>query len=325
MNISKTRLVRSLILGLVVLPGTSVVSAQTTIATTEILGFCSVTLPPGGRVLAPVFVKSSVYDSQETVYGNSFSATNLTDGSFSQVSVNGATYPSYYVEITDTNTFQGASYQGRSFDVVSNSPSSITVSGIPVALNGQKIAIRVRPHVTLGECAAASSGLVNDSDTFTLYESGNTTTSYIYDQQGVVAGDYTTSCNGIPVPPCNAMVVNNLGSASVLFTGVVKTTPTVVILNTGVRLLAPLDPQGGQNLATLNLAPALQAYSAALSFVSSGGDFAVTSFYSDGSSLLDMDYNPMTSLNAPNLSLGNGFLMNSTAPGVWTNLPVAGN
>ena len=305
--------------------GSPLVPAQTTVTNSEVMGFSTVPLPAGGRVMAPVFVNSHSYASIATVSGNTLSATNLASNAFAQVSVNGSSYPSCYVEITDTNTFGGASYLGQTFDVSTNTSNSITVSGLPSALNGQQVAIAVRAHITLGEVAAASSGLSDLSSAITLYGPSNSISSYYYDSGGVVAGDFSTPCNGIPVYPCSGVVVNNQSNATVLYSGEVKSTPTVVPIFAGVNILAPLNPQGGENITTLGLAPALAPYSDTLSIVADDGGMAVSSFYSDGTNLLDGNYAPLASSNAPSLSAGNGFLINATSSGTWTNTTVVGN
>jgi len=311
-------IVMRLLFPLVVLffPSIRGLEAQTTTATGSVEGYSSVSLVPGGSALVPVFVNPSAYSASTTVSGQSFTATGLTPGAFNTVSGNAT----YFVEITS------GAYTGYYYDVLSNSATSITVAGLPGALTGQSVNIMVRPHTTLGSIANNSAGFASLQDAFTQYQSNNQVASYYYNSGGVVEGDFATPANGVTVPPGTGILVNNIGSATVTFIGEVDTNQYVVSMNAGTTLVGPLDPQGGNSLTNMNLAPALASYGTdSGSLLASDGSLNITSFYSDGTTLLDGNFQPFTSSNAPVVSLGNGFFINASASEYWTNLSVLSN
>jgi hypothetical protein len=289
--------------------------AQTATATSDVEGYCTVTLAAGGGALVPVFVNPSSYSASSTVSGQTFSATNLTPGSFNTVSNN----PAYFVEVCT------GSYAGNCYNVVSNNATSIIVSGLPVALNGQTINIKVRPQVTLDSVANNSTGFSSYADSFNQYLSSNNVASYIYSSGGVLASDYSTPSGGVVVPPGTGILVNNAATSSVVFTGEIDTNNLVVPLNAGTTLVGPMDPQGGNSVTNMNLAPSMAAYADSASLISTDGTLGVTTFYSDGTQLLDANYTPLTPSNAPTVGIGNGFVINAGANGSWTNISVLSN
>jgi hypothetical protein len=287
--------------------------------TTDPVGYCNVTVAAGGGVAAPVFVKPAVYTGTAGFSGTQLSATGLTANSYGPTSFNDRPNAArYYVEITS------GSYAGYTFDVTGNSSNSITVAGLPAELDGQSnVAIALRPHTTLGDLATASSGLTDYSDALTLYYSNNLKSSYFYTGSGILGDDYSTPCNQVVIYPGNGVLLNNGAIANFAQAGVVKTTPTVVSIPSGESLIAPVNPMGAR-ISDLNLAPVLDPYTAAASLVSTTGNLGITSFYSDGSSLLDENYNPVNSTNAPIVAAGNGIIINTGNPSNWriTNPPI---
>ena len=290
--------------------------AQTVSVTTGSVGYSKATVHAGGGVVAPVFVKQAVYTSVATVSGQTFTASNLTANSYGPTTYNDRpNAPRYYVEITS------GSYSGYAYDVQANASNSITVYGLPGALNGQtNVSIALRPHTTLGDLAAASSGLSDYSDFLTLYQSNNAKSSYVYTSSGVVGDDYYTPCDQVVIYPGTGVLLNNSYNASFTFGGAVKTNPTVVPVYAGETLLAPLDPQGGKRITALNLAGLLDAYSDAVALYSTSGDLGITAFYSDGSDLLDESYASVNPASAPVVAVGNGFIINTGSDRTWTNL-----
>lgn len=290
--------------------------AATSEATTMAVGYSRIDLPAGGRVVTPVFVKTSVYAGNGIVSGKTIGTSGLTSHALDPTNfIDCPNYPTHYLEITS------GTYTGCIYDISSNSAEDVTLHDLPAELNGQTVSFTIRSHVTLGDIAAGVSGLVDYADSLTLYESNNQLGSYYYISPGVVGGDYTTPADHVVVYPGTAVLFNNGGTASITFNGQVKTTPTVVKLYSGDSLVGPLDPQGGAPLTSMNLAPAIEPYTGSGSILSTKGDLKGDSFYSDGTSLLDGNYNPFLPVDAPLLLLGNGFIINSGSDGFWTYFP----
>jgi len=289
---------------------------QVSVVTTPIYGFCTITAPAGGSVVAPVFVQNSIYSGVVSISGSTFLAAGITANALAPTSyTDRPNTPRYYVEITS------GTYAGYTSDVESNDANGITVYGLPNVLNGQSgVTIAVRPHFTLGDMTNVSSGLSALTDTFTLYQGKNAQSSYYYSGGGVVGGDYTTPSGQIVVYPGSGVLLNNSGNASFTFSGLVKTNQTVVPVYSGINLLAPLDPSGTTVMTSENLTSGLQPYIDSVSLVANDGTLVTKPFYSDGSQLLDQNYAPVNPVSAPIVTSGNGFFVNALQNSLWVNL-----
>ena len=268
--------------------------------------------------MAPVFVKPAVFSGNSSITGQSFS------GSFSSALnptsyTDRPNYPTHYVEIVS-----GAN-EGMTFDVESAGGSGITVSGVPTSLNGTTVSIVVRPHITLADLAASSTGLQDYNDAITVFRENNQKASYIYTSTGVVADDYSTPADNVVIYPGTGVVLNNGASALFTFPGQVKTTKTIVPIYNGESIVAPVDPQGGASVSQLNIAGALAPYSDAFSVISTTGDLAANSFYSDGTDVLDENYSPVAGSTDLSLSVGNGLIINANGDSNWVANSPLGN
>ena len=313
MNISFKQVIAPLCFGLI-LTTSDFCFSQTSVVTAGIYGFSRISAPVGGRVIAPVLVKNSVYSGAVPVSGSTFLAAGIASNSLSPSSFSDRpNAPRYYVEITS------GIYAGNIYDVAGNDTNGITVYGLPSALNGQShITISVRPHFTLGDLASASSGLSAYSDALSLYQINSGQSTYIYSGSGVVDGNNATA-DQIVIYPGSGALINNSRSASFTFSGLVKTNQTVVPIYAGVTLVAPLDPTGTTTINSENLLPILHPYVDAVSLVATDGSLGTTPFYSDGTQLLDQNYSPLDPSVAPIVSSGNGFFINTTQNRLWTN------
>ena len=302
-------------LGLAVM-GSSALTAQT-VVTLGTCGYTTVQAPAGGRVVAPVFVKDAVYKGYASITGGMFSASGVTASTLGPTSyTDRPNAPRYYLEI-----LSGA-FAGYAYDVAANDTNSITVSGLPGALDGQSnVSIAVHPHVTLGDLANASSGLVYLTDAFTLYQSNNVKSSYYFNNPGVVGDDFRTPADQVVIYPGTGVVVNNVNGASFKPGGVLMTSQLVVPIHAGETLIAPVSPLPAK-ISDLSLPGSLDPYSDSVSLITTDGALGILSFYSDGSSLLDQNYSPVIPANAPNVVAGNGIIINAGSERTWTNIPV---
>jgi len=316
-HIFRGALLCTLVLGL----SNSSLRAQAATATAEVMGYSTLTIPTVGRLIAPVFVKPVVYEGIASVTASGFSVSGLTPNTLGPTSYSDRpNYPQYYLEIT------AGSNEGYLLDVSSNSATNVSVYNLPSWLIGQtNVSVAVRPHVTLADIASGVTGLQDSSDTVTSYGAGNTISSFVYTSGGFLRDDYVTPANNVPVYPCRGLIVNASGASSMICSGEVKPTKTVATLYVGSTLIAPLDPQGGQKVTGLGLPPALDPYNDSASLVSDSGDLGVTSYYSDGSSLLDDGYAPVNPATAPTVSVGNGIVVSTGTDRSWTNNSILNN
>lgn len=309
---SLTSCFRRLIL---VLPLSGLLAASSVVS--DAGGFSKVAVPPGGRVVAPLFANPPLFQAGVAVNGQTLSVSGLTASSWNALSPG---TPGYYAEVVS------GPFEGMRFDILSNSAGAITIAGDASALNGQtNLPVCVRRHTTLGGLASSSTGLSDYSDAFTLYRSNNVKASYYYTSSGVLADDYATPADQTVIPPGAAVILNSQGSATITFSGHVKPNRTMVPLFAGENLVAPVDPVGGARLTAQNLASSLAPRRDMASLISVDGRFSSTRFYSDGSSILDSSFAPVSTNSAPSLSVGNGFVITASSAGTWTNLPVSTN
>lgn len=280
-------------------------------------GFSKVVVPPGGRVVAPLFANPPLFQAGVGVSGQTLSVSGLVAAAWN-APVPGS--PGYYAEVVS------GPYEGMRFDILSNSTATITVAGDLSSLNGQtNLPVCVRRHATLGALSLSSSGLSDYNDAFTLYRSNNVKASFYYTSSGVLADDYSTPADQTVITPGTAVILNSQGSATITFTGHVKANRTVVPIFAGENLLAPMDPVGGGRLTVQNLAGSLAARRDTAAVISTDGRFSATRYYSDGSSLLDTSFSPISTNTAPPIPVGNGLVITASSAGSWTNLPVSTN
>ena len=285
------------------------VQSQTAVGYSDIYGYCIVTAPVGGSVIAPTFVKPSVYSGLSNIKNNSFVVSGLTNSLLPTQFNDRPNYSKYYVEITSGN------YQGYSFDVSSNTSSNVSVYDLPSYLNNQtNVSITIRPHYTLNDIVQNASGLTDYADSITSYISFQVN-SFYYTSLGFLGSDYSTPLSQAIIYPGTGVILNNQQQASILFFGQVKQTKTVVPVYTGIAIVSPLYPQASK----IEITSVLDPYSDSASIPSVDGTLLLTSFYSDGVSLLDGDFSPTSS---PIVEAGNGAILNVASDKYWTNVPV---
>jgi len=292
--------------------------AQTT-SYSQVVGYSKLSINQGGRLIAPVFVKAAVYSGSSTVTSGIFSASGLSAGALNTTSFSDRpNFPTHYVKVTSAGT-----YQGLVLDVLSNTATSVTVAGTPADLTGS-VTIEVIPHYTLLDLANESTGLAPYSDAVTFYDSGNNKRTYYYagGSDGFVADDYSTPSGHVIIDPGTGVILNAGGNSSITMTGVVNNKKTLVPVYAGESIVAPLDPSGISKVSDINLAPAIAAYSDAASVVLLNGSLATSTYYSDGTGMLDDGYNALDSSTSPVLAVGNGFIINAGADGIWVQNPV---
>lgn len=309
-NNSKLSLAMFTLVSLLVL-GNKPSVAQT--VSTPIVGFSKVTAPSGTIVVVPSFVKPNRFQGSVTLNGQNFAVTGFSVNQLAPSSYTDGrpNYPKAYVEITS------GTYEGTVLDILSNTASSVTVSGAPTELNGQSVNIAVRDHFTLDDLAQGQSGLVDYDSVVNVYNSDGTTSTRYYVTGSWVADDYSTAAGNTIIYPGQGITLST-GSASLTLSGNVKTTKTVVPLYAGaVNLVGPGNPSNQSNLDSIGIASVLAPYDDGInSFASNGTMTMLDTFYSNGSGILNSSYEPIT---APAYVASNsGFVVSVSNPKTWT-------
>ncbi|NCY21999.1 hypothetical protein EBX31_08595 [bacterium] len=221
--------------------GSPSVHGQT--VSTPIVGFSKVTVPPGTRGVVPGFVKASVYSGSGLVSGQTIVSSGLTANALkpTQVGTGAPDFPTHYVEITS------GTYEGYSFDVSGNTASSVTVSGLPSALNTTTVSYVIRPHLTLADID--SSNLPDGNVVINIYNDPNVpANTYLYDSAGTWydgSGSFVMN-HAVIYPGMGISLYNSSSTFTVNFSGQVKVTKTVVPVyaQATYNLVGPMNPSG---------------------------------------------------------------------------------
>ena len=151
----------------------------------------------------------------------------------------------HYLEIT------AGAYEGYSFDVSSNTGTSVTVAGLPSNLNGTTISYVIRRHLTLGDIDA--SGLPDGNVVLNVFNNPNVAaTTFLYDAGGNwYDGSGSFLMNHAVIYPGTGISLNNTGGAcQINFTGVVKSTKTAIPVYrlAAQNLVGPMNPSTNTTL-----------------------------------------------------------------------------
>lgn len=237
-----------IVLATLLLGSFGLLQAQT-VSTTPV-GYRTDTIPAGNNPYAPTFVHADSFAGSMSSLSESGSNTiitldnaTLTASAFDE----GSTYPNYYLEIT-----QSGSTEGYLFDIVSNSTTTVTVSGLLASgfsLAGTESVV-IRKHMTIGDLFSGATGL-NLSDTLKFFNSNGTSTQFFWDGSKWSSNFVNDDTNRVIYPGTGFIGVF---SQNVLLTstGHVKTTKTKVPLYGGaINFVSPLAPSnttiGGHN------------------------------------------------------------------------------
>jgi hypothetical protein len=273
--------------------------AETT-SYSEVVGYQKMTLPSGGKAIAPTFVKSNVFQGSATISGstvtvaaNALSGLSLGPTGFS----NRANYPKYYAEVVQTDS----PYYGYNFDISSaNTSSSFTSGNIPAGLTGS-VTIAIRSHVTLADLSPAA---LADGDSVTIANdpTGALTVYYVF-SGGWIGADFDTSkdFSHVIIPPGNGLVYSGQSGSdlNITVTGTVKSTPTVVPVyqNAYANFVAPVNPSTSINYSTQNIASGIGDGAAFTQYSTDGSFVEQEVYYAAGGGLLNASFQPVTSAN----------------------------
>lgn len=221
---------------------TSWIPLHSQTVSTPVVGFSKVSFPVGTRAVVPGFVKSPIFSGTGTVTGQTLPISGVSSGSLSPTTFTGGipNFPTHYLEIVS------GSFEGYSFDVLSNTGSTVTVEGMPTSLNATSISYVIRPHITLGDLDF--SNIPDGSVVVNIFNSPTVkATSYLYDSGGTwYDGSGSYVLNHAVIYPGTGFSVNNSDNSSfeINFSGVVKATKTVVPVykDATQNLVGPVNP-----------------------------------------------------------------------------------
>ena len=248
--------------GVALLP--SLASAQSS-ATTNPVGYRTDTIPAGNTPYAPSFVHEDAYAGQMSALVESAGNTTVTilNGAMTADAFNeGATFPAYYLEITEPG-----SDQGYVFDVISNTADEVVVAGLLSSgffLSGDET-IAIRKHLTLGDIFDGAKGL-SPADSIKLFNDDGATSQFFWDGAQWTA-DFVNDDSVLPIYPGTGFMATFSSSVTITITGTVKTTDTKVPLYAGVinfiSALAPSDTtvDGLNATASLDLSESIKVFS----------------------------------------------------------------
>lgn len=223
-------------------------SANAQTVSTPIVGFSKVTVPAGTRGVVPGFVKSAKYSGSGLVSGQLIAASGLTANTLAptQVGTGAPDFPTHYIEIVS------GPYEGYSFDVLSNTTSSVTVLGLPSSVNASTINYVIRPHLTLGDIDSAN--LPDGNIVLNIYNDPNKpANTFLYDSAGNWydgSGTYLMN-HAVIYPGTGVSLYNSSSTFTINFTGQVKTTKTVVPVyyQATYNLVGPMNPSASTTLS----------------------------------------------------------------------------
>lgn len=245
----------------------SALSASAQTVSTPIVGFYKKSFPAGGSLQTVALLKPVSFQGSATgISSQVLSCSSASWASNVYSASNGL--PNYYVEITS------GPLSGYSFDVVSNTATTITVDS-PIVGAGSTPSFLIRQHTKLSDALATASGLQDYNDQVTVYNSDSTSTSFLRDSSvatgWVDAGTFSES--DAVIYPGQGYVLTTGGSGVYTISGALKTTQTVIPLYPGAVNIVSLANPGGvsKDIQAIGLGAGLADYSDQLATYSSDG------------------------------------------------------
>jgi hypothetical protein len=273
-------------------------NAQSTV-TSQVVGYQKVSLPLGGKALAPTFIKSSVYRGVVSIAGSTvtFTGTPLQGLSLGPTTFSSAdNFPRYYAEVVSTDS----PYCGYSFDIGSNTSSSVTSANIPSGLTGS-ITIEIRPHVTLADLDPTS---MNDGDSvnFVNDPSGNQFSFYMIGGDWY-NGNFVPGYAHVPIYPGTGVIFTGQTSeVTITLKGEVKTTKTAVPVSMTAygNIIAPVNPSTFVDLKGQGLTQSLNDGAAFTKYTTDGSFVEDSTFYTISGAVYDANFTPVAgAVNLP--------------------------
>lgn len=298
--------------GLLLVAGLMAANLHSQTVSTPVVGFTKSNFASGTTGLGVGFIKSDVYSGvASSVTATTLTASAASFGSFGPV----GGLPSHYVEI------KSGPLQGLVADIVSNTGTVLTVDGNLASIAGSTPSFSVRPHQKVSNLFAGNSSLSDYVDTVTLYNSDGTSTALLRDSSSATGwvDPVSFAVADAIVYPGQAFLLNAAGSGNVTFSGVVKTTPTLIPLYAnGVNYVTAGNPGSNPALQSSGIGTNLAGYVDTVATFRTDGSFGENSNFlwaggTDG--FIDpVTFSPVTGATLP----GTGaILVNVSADANW--------
>jgi aspartate 1-decarboxylase len=277
----------------------AVMAGHAATATSDVVFYQKISLPVGGKALAPTFIKGYVYRGLVSIAGSNVTFTGtplqgLTLGPTTFTSVDN--FPRYYAEVVSTDS----PYCGYSFDIDSNTGSSVTSLNIPSGLTGS-ITIEIRPHVTLADLDPRS---MNDGDSvnFVNDPSGNQFSFYVIGGDWY-NGNFVPGYAHVPIYPGTGVIFTGQTSqVTITLIGKVKTTKTAVPVSVSAygNIIAPVNPTTLVDLKGQGLTQSLNDGAAFTKYTTDGSFVEDSTFYTISGEVYDANFTPVAgAVNLP--------------------------
>ena len=290
-------------------------------ATSGIVGFSNVTVAPGGAVIVPSLVNSSVFQGEATISGTTITPTTApgwTSGSFNATAFTTISqipnYPTHYVEIiSGTN-------EGLILDISTNSTTSLTTSQVGPSGTFQ---VAIREHVTLSKVTQGATGLTEFDDVATLFETvfSPTTQTNRVNRVYVGAPNVWETDTGKPaghtvIYPGTGFAFTATGTVVFAMMGEVKPTKTQIPLySTSPNIVAPLNPATNNLLSASGLAATLEDFDDTITTFSTNGLMSALPYIANGGLIERDNGSPVSASDY--IALNRGVAIGVLTPKTW--------
>ena len=256
-------------------------------ATSDIVGFYPITLPQGNSSWVCGLVAKD--DFVGTISAVSTDGSGRAVLTFQGVDWAPGTFPTHCAEP------QSGVCAGLAFDVVSHSPTTLTLSTTPAAGGlTTGVSLNVRRHCTLGTLLPDGGGLAPLVDSISLFSSTGSQTPYFFNAtfNRWVDGEGNDK-NNVIIPPGRGMVIYSSQPRTLMFghgeVCYVKTSPTKVAVAAGVpNIVGPINPiSANTTLGALGLTGTLQIFNDSVVILDPGALNQRGTYLFTGTSLID--------------------------------------
>lgn len=299
-------------------------------ATSGVMGFSNLTCPVGTTLVVPTLVNSNVFQGQANVSSDGLTITptvapGWTAGAYSKTTFGGGTpnYPKFYVEVVS-----GAN-EGQLFDIDTNSTTALTlIAAVPssLGLRGTTVQVAIREHMTLDKVIQGATGLTAYSDAVSVFNPNGTQSGRNFDGTTWLDENFDKVVGHTVVYPGTGFVFTGVSPVTFTMMGEVKPTKTKVPMYAGAtNIVGPLSPATATLLYGNTLAGALAPYADGVNSFSATGNMSVVGSYSsDGTAVLDGNFNPLAPNSTDAIPLNRGIVVTVGTDTVWTvNSPLA--
>ncbi len=256
-------------------------------ASSNVIGFYSVTVPAGNSAWVSGLVGPDVYEGAATSVVADVDGKALV--TFASPGWSGGDFPLHYAE-----PLSGTS-SGLAIDILSNTTDTLKLNATPAAAgltNGMVFV--VRKHATLKGLLPDGGGFAPFQDTIALFNSAGVQNTYFFnDGTSTWISILGADASNVVVRPGQGFIIQvaaqltlTLGKGEVAY---VKSTPTRITANAKVpNLVGALNPlSGSATLGTLGIVSNLEVFNDSVVTLNPGSLVQTGTFLSDGTNFIN--------------------------------------